>query len=130
MRLIDTEQILCLVCRAVRAMVDIVKSAQQRAKPSPQEWQIVAKELGAQLSELQQLSGGPRKASTNHDKALSEAAQGLLWVTYDPSMPGALCVQPFGSSILSPQTSDCCTLLQLHMLVTREQSCPACSAVT
>ena len=73
----------------VRAMLVIAKSSQQRGRPSVEEWQTVAQDLAACMTEAGRLGGGPRTAATNHNKALEESFQGLLWVTFDCSVAGA-----------------------------------------
>jgi hypothetical protein len=114
--LCDHDPLALQVCRGVHAMVDIVKASQQRGKPSPGEWQMVAKDLGERLAEAQQLGGGPRKASVNHDKAVSESMQGLIWVTFDPAMPGMADALPAAGS--SAQVT-CNRLASLHLIVLR-----------
>jgi hypothetical protein len=77
-----------LVRRGLVAMVEIIKLSQHCAFPSQADWPLVASELLEAMQGTQQLADGPRKASANHDKALNECCQGILWVTVDGSSPG------------------------------------------
>ena len=76
-------------CAGMRAMLGIVRLSQQRGRPSQAEWPQVAKALAECVINAGELAGGPRSKATNHHKALEESLQGLLWVTFDCSAPGA-----------------------------------------
>jgi hypothetical protein len=71
-------------------MLAIVKASQLRERPRLEQWHLVAQDLVQCLTQARHLAGGPRRPSSNHDKALSENMQGLMWVTVDCNSPGVL----------------------------------------
>lgn len=58
-----------------------------------------------EMQSTQQLAEGPRRASVNHDKALNECFQGILWVTVDGNSPGEFPFHCFETSGLRNETS-------------------------
>lgn len=70
-------------------MLEIVRLATQRGKPSDAEMTNLAAPLASAMAAAQNKACGPRCESMNHDKAVYECLQGLTWVTYDAVAAGA-----------------------------------------
>lgn len=68
-----------------KAMVDVIKLSQQRAKPPMDEFQEILKPLADAMQKSDSLTHGARTKATNHHKAITECLQSFAWITYDAS---------------------------------------------